>query len=121
MPPSWRSRPTPRRPGSMSAAEKPWDAQPDPSTVSLASRVAHRSAHRNPNRSRRAEGTMSIDGFWVAARHDDPGRPSPGHHVTEQLGEPGGQFLVDAGHIERQFIDHQDVEPEPGPGVTFFT
>jgi hypothetical protein len=51
----------------MLAAEYPLLAQPDPRIVSEACEVEHRSAQRNPNRSRRKVGTTSAEGFWVVA------------------------------------------------------
>ena len=64
--PSARSRPTLRRPPGMVEASAPADAQPWPRIVSDRCGVLQRSASRNPNRSRSAEGTTSAPGVCVA-------------------------------------------------------
>ena len=79
--------------------------------------MVQRSAMRKLKRSRTKVGTMSLEGFWVAAMTIMPGRPSPRDQVAQRLGELGALVLGPAAHVEGELVDGDDVEAEVAPAL----
>ena len=88
-------------------------AHPCPRIVSDACGVLHRSASRNPNRSRSADGTTSDAGFCVAAHDDHACRAAAGHEVPSSSANSVRCLRSSAPEVERQLVTHHQVQRQP--------